>query len=75
MAERFLDVRGLRSPQPTLKMTVEVRSTLKPGDTLEVVADCATFENDVKGWCDRMGKTLLWLKDQGNGVTRCRIEI
>ena len=75
MATRILDVRGLKSPQPTLKMTVEVRSTLKSGDILEVIADCPTFENDLKGWCDRMGRTLLWLKDEENGEKRCRIEI
>ena len=74
MATRTLDLRGLRSPQPTLKMTVESRTMTESGETMEVLADCPTFENDVKGWCARMGKTLLWIKDEGDGVKRCLIQ-
>lgn len=75
MATKTLDVRGLKSPQPTLKMTVEARGAMKTGDVLEVIADCPTFENDLKGWCERMGKTLLWLKDEGNDVKRCQVQV
>ena len=75
MATKVLDLRGLKCPQPTLKMTVEVRSTMKKGDVLEVVADCPTFENDVKGWCSRMKKVLLWMKDESDSVKRCQVQI
>jgi tRNA 2-thiouridine synthesizing protein A len=47
---------------------------LKKGDVLEVVADCATFENDVKNWCRRNNKTLLWIKDEGDGIRRCQVQ-
>ena len=56
-------------------MTVEARGAMKTGDVLEVIADCPTFENDLKGWCERMGKTLLWLKDEGNDVKRCQVQV
>jgi hypothetical protein len=29
------------------------------------VADSITFADDVKVWCSRMGKTLLWVKQEG----------
>lgn len=64
MAVSQLDARGLRCPQPTLKITV-MSVKLKPGDVLEVVADCPTFEKDVRNWCTRSQKTLLWIKDEG----------
>lgn len=46
----------------------------KKGDILEVIADCPTFENDVKNWCRRNNKTLLWIRDEGNGVKRCQVQ-
>lgn len=72
MAVVNLDARGLKCPQPTLKITV-MAVKLKPGDILEVVADCATFENDVRDWCKRAKKTLLWVKDEG-GSKRLQIQ-
>jgi tRNA 2-thiouridine synthesizing protein A len=59
-----LDARGLKCPQPTLKITV-LAIKMKPGDVLEVVADCPTFEKDVRDWCSRAKKILLWVRDEG----------
>ena len=53
MAVTVLDARGMKCPLPTLKMTGVCR-TLKPGDILEVVADCPTFETDVRNLCKVM---------------------
>lgn len=64
MAVSVLDARGLKCPQPTLKITV-MSIKMKPGDVLEVIADCATFEKDVRDWCSRARKTLLWVRDEG----------
>jgi tRNA 2-thiouridine synthesizing protein A len=73
MAVVSLDAKGLKCPQPTIQMTIKALK-LKKGDILEVVADCATFENDVKNWCRRNNKILLWLKDEGDGVKRCQVQ-
>ena len=43
MAIHNLDARGLKCPQPTLKITA-MAVRMKPGDILEAVADCPTFE-------------------------------
>ena len=72
MALHNLDAVGLKCPQPTLKITVQA-TKLQPGDMLEVVADCPTFEADVRDWCTRSKKTLLWLRDEGAGKKRCQI--
>jgi tRNA 2-thiouridine synthesizing protein A len=69
-----LDAKGLQCPQPRLKMTLEAMS-LKPGDVLECVADCATFEADVKDWCKNSKKALLWFRTEGNGTKRCQVRI
>ncbi len=65
MATLKLDATGLRCPQPILKIAAKMPE-LAPGDILEVTADCATFEDDVRKWCTRMNKTLLAVSQQGN---------
>jgi tRNA 2-thiouridine synthesizing protein A len=65
MAVTLLDAKGLKCPQPTLKITV-LSVKMKSGDVLEVVADCPTFEKDLRSWCSRAKKTLLWLKEEGS---------
>ncbi|OQW98734.1 MAG: SirA-like protein [Desulfobacteraceae bacterium A6] len=72
MAIQNLDARGLKCPQPTLKVTA-LAVRMKQGDVLEVMADCSTFEKDVRDWCTRSKKILLWIKDEG-GVKKCQIQ-
>ena len=74
MAIKVLDARGLQCPQPRLKMSIEAIS-MKGGDILECVADCATFESDVKEWCRNSKKALLWFKSEANGAKRCQVRI
>jgi tRNA 2-thiouridine synthesizing protein A len=69
----LLDAKGLKCPQPTIQMTIKALK-LKKENVLEVVADCSTFENDVKNWCRRNNKTLLWIRDEGEGVKRCQVQ-
>lgn len=64
MATHQIDATGLRCPQPILKITA-VLPKVAPGDVLEVSADCPTFEDDVRKWCDRMKKTLLAINVDG----------
>jgi tRNA 2-thiouridine synthesizing protein A len=47
---------------------------MAPGDILEVVADCPTFEKDVRDWCDRTKKALLWMKAEGD-AKRCQVRV
>lgn len=69
----MLDTLGLRCPQPVLQIAAK-SAELKKGDILEVQADCPTFEKDVRQWCDRTHKTLLWIRDEGSGKMRCQIQ-
>lgn len=71
-AQRVLDASGLKCPQPVLKLSV-VSAEMKPGEILEIVGDCPTFEKDVTVWCTRLKKTLLLIGDDGNGRTRALI--
>lgn len=63
--QRVLDATGLKCPQPVLKLSV-VSSEMKPGDVLEIVGDCPTFEKDIVAWCSRLKKTLLLIRDAGD---------
>jgi tRNA 2-thiouridine synthesizing protein A len=73
MAVKTIDAKGLKCPQPQLKMLAATRSMAK-GDVLEVVADCSTFESDVRSWCQRTKKALLWMRVEG-AAKRCRVQI
>ena len=73
MAQKAIDARGLKCPQPQLKMLTESHS-MKKGDILEVVADCATFESDVRQWCQRTKRALLWMRVEGT-AKRCQVQV
>ena len=73
MATVTIDANGLKCPQPILKITASAPQ-LKPGDVLEVTADCSTFAKDVQMWCERTKKTLLFCRDEGGGKFRAQIQ-
>lgn len=64
METRVIDARGLKCPMPSFKMLSESR-TMAKGDILEVVADCSTFEADVRKWCEQTKRSLLSVKVEG----------
>jgi tRNA 2-thiouridine synthesizing protein A len=73
MTVEVLDTLGLKCPQPVLKIAVKAPD-MKPGDILEVLGDCPTFEKDVRIWCDRLGKIFLSVKDNGTYQKRIQIQ-
>jgi tRNA 2-thiouridine synthesizing protein A len=66
MATEVLDCMGLKCPIPTTKVTV-LATRLKPGDIIDVKADCPTFEKDLRDWSSRTKKTILWIREEGGG--------
>ena len=72
MATVTIDALGLKCPQPILKIAAK-SPDMKPGDVLEITADCPTFEKDIRAWCDRMKKVLLWIRNEG-GKFRAQIQ-
>jgi len=67
-----LDALGLKCPQPILEVTIKAKE-LKKGDVLEVLADCHSFPRDLKAWCERTGRVLLFCNDEG-GKFRAQIQ-
>ena len=65
MATVKIDAVGLKCPQPVLKIAAK-SPDMQPGDVMEVSANCPTFEKDVKAWCDRMKKVLMWVRKEGD---------
>jgi tRNA 2-thiouridine synthesizing protein A len=72
MAKEMLDMVGMKCPQPVLKIAVRAPD-MNPGDILEVIGDCPTFERDVRVWCQRLKKTFLSIQDEGGGKKRIQI--
>jgi len=73
MAVKVLDTLGLKCPQPVLKIAVQAPD-MRPGDVLEVLGDCPTFEKDLRIWCERLQKVLLSIKDEGGDIKRIQIQ-
>ncbi len=74
MGVEVLDTLGLKCPQPVLKIAVKY-TDMKLGDILEVLGDCPTFERDVRTWCERLGKVVLSVKDEGKDQKRIQIQM
>ncbi len=72
MATYTLDTSGLKCPQPILKIAVKAKE-LQPGDMLEIIADCPSFPADIKAWCERTGKTLLFCATDGDGKHKAQV--
>jgi len=74
VAKVTIDARGLKCPMPALKMTAALtKKEVVAGDVLEVVADCPTFEKDVKVWCGMYKKVLVMYRTEG-ATQRCQIQ-
>ena len=73
MAVKVLDTFGMKCPQPVLKIAVQAPD-MEPGDILEVLGDCPTFEKDVRTWCERLRKVVLSVKDEGGDKKRIQIQ-
>jgi len=69
----ILDTLNLKCPGPLLKIAVRA-ANMKQGDILEVIGDCPTFERDIKMWCRRSRKTLLFIENYDNGKMKCQIQ-
>ncbi len=74
MAVKKLNAIGLKCPQPILKVAAMLPQ-LSPGDTLEIEADCPSFPNDIKAWCQKTGKTLLMCTTDANGKHLAQVQI
>lgn len=76
MATVEIDVRGAKCPVPVLKMTnMVMKKEVSPGDTLVVLADCPTFEKDVRDWCKKLNKVLLVFRDEGATAKRAEVRV
>ncbi len=73
MGVKVLDTLGLKCPQPVLKIAVQAPD-MQPGDVLEVLGDCPTFEKDLRIWCERLRKVFLSIKDEGENAQRIQIQ-
>ena len=66
MAQVQRDFRGLKCPMPVLKLNqLAMKKEVAPGDVLEVIADCPTFQDDIQKWCTTSKKVLLKYYTEG----------
>ena len=71
--KKVLDAKGLKCPQPILKVAAMAKS-LSEGDTLEILADCPSFPRDIESWCERTGKFLVNFQEMEDGSYKAEVE-
>jgi tRNA 2-thiouridine synthesizing protein A len=69
-----LNYKGLKCPQPVLKLTVAARS-IPAGTTLEILADCPSFPKDLEKWCQKSGKVLISCIAQQDGLYKATVQM
>lgn len=74
MATHNLDYKGLKCPEPVLKLAVYAKQNVQPGDIVEVLSDCDTFPHSIEGWCKKTGKILLLCVDEGGGKFKAQVQ-
>jgi tRNA 2-thiouridine synthesizing protein A len=62
--DQTLDCVGLFCPMPVLKVR-EALKPMRPGQTLEMLADDPSAEADMKSWSARTGNELLAIERHG----------
>lgn len=66
MANVTFDARGMKYPVPVLKLNnMVLKKEVKPGDIVTIVADCPTFEADLRKWCEQQKRMLVVMRDLG----------
>jgi tRNA 2-thiouridine synthesizing protein A len=69
-----LDFRGLKCPQPSLKLNAFwMKEKPAAGIIVDILADCPTFPNDLKNWATAAKKVIMFIKDE-NGYKKARIQ-
>ena len=66
-ADRTLDCSGLYCPEPVFKTRMEL-DDLKPGETLEVLADDPAAESDIRSLVKNLEQELVSVTKKGNEV-------
>ena len=67
-----LDCVGLYCPQPLFQAKQAIES-IRPGEVLEILADDAAAEEDIKRFAKRTGHTFISAKRLPDGVNRILI--
>jgi len=65
--DRTLDCIGLYCPEPVFKTRLEL-DEMKPGQTLEVLADDPAAESDIRSLVKNLEQELVSVNKEGNTV-------
>jgi len=74
MEVQVINTLGLKGPQPILKIALAAPD-MKRGDVLEVWGDCPTFEENVRVWCERLGKMIVSIEEDGEDKQIIKIQL
>lgn len=67
-----VDTKGLRCPQPVLRLAL-ASAEISKGTLVEVIGDCSTFEKDIRIFCERKRLPVLSVRAE-EGATAIQIQ-
>jgi tRNA 2-thiouridine synthesizing protein A len=71
-AAAIVDARGLRCPQPVIRLAKRARDAA-PGQVIEVWATDPAAEADIPAWCRLRGQELLGVRGGEHTAYRIRV--
>ena len=70
-----IDCKGKKCPLPIVEISqIGLHGKAVPGDLVVCQADCPNFKDEIKIWADRVGKSILYLRDLGLGVSEVQLK-
>lgn len=73
MAERVVDLKGLKCPAEIVELMRRGKE-FSPKDVVTVIADCPTFERDLKKFIERTNRKLISFEQVDEKTQKAVIE-
>ena len=66
-ADQSMDCMGLYCPIPIVKTAAKFKE-MKPGESLEVLADDKGIKEDMPAWCEATGNEFLGIEEESDEI-------
>jgi TusA-related sulfurtransferase len=68
-----MDTKGLEWQQATFKIAAKFMQ-MQPGPLLEITGNHPRFEGDIKTWCRKLNKPVIFVNRETSNLLICQIQ-
>lgn len=66
MADRTMDLKGIKCPMPVIKLSKVLKDEMRLGQIVEIEADDCAFKGDVEAYCQKVGHEIISSAREGS---------